>query len=91
MKKTGNVEGYELIAALAPEYWGRGLGTEVVGGLLRHAADHLGVAEAYGMVGAENAASLALCRRMGFRHLRDVVAEDGTVTKLLVVSTAVPA
>jgi hypothetical protein len=31
-----------------------------------------------------------MCRRMGFRHLRDVVAEDGTVTKLLVVSTAVP-
>jgi RimJ/RimL family protein N-acetyltransferase len=90
VKKTGNVEGYELIAALAPEYWGRGLGTEVVGGLLRHAADHLGVAEVYGMVGAENAASLAMCRRMGFRHLRDVVAEDGTVTKLLVVSTAVP-
>jgi RimJ/RimL family protein N-acetyltransferase len=36
VKKTGNVEGYELIAALAPEYWGRGLGTEVVRGPRRH-------------------------------------------------------
>ncbi len=39
------------------------------------------------MVGAENTASLALCRRLGFRHVRDVVAEDGSVTKLLVIPT----
>ena len=86
MKRTGNVEGYELITALSPQFWGRGVGTEVVRGLLRHAAD-LGLKEAYGMVGAENAASLEMCRRLGFRHLRDVVADDGSVTKMLVVST----
>lgn len=87
VKKTGNVEGHELIAALSPPFWGRGVGTEVVRGLLRHAADNLGLAEAYGMVGADNAASLQMCRRLGFRHVRDVVGDDGTVTKMLVVST----
>ncbi|MGV9760323.1 GNAT family N-acetyltransferase [Streptomyces tricolor] len=87
VKPTGNVDGHELVTALAPGYWGRGLGGEAVRGLLRHAADHLGLTEAYGMVGAENTASLALCRRLGFRHVRDVVAEDGSVTKLLVIPT----
>ncbi|WP_329586991.1 GNAT family N-acetyltransferase [Kitasatospora sp. NBC_01250] len=91
VKKTGNVEGHELVAALAPQYWGRGLGTEVVHGLLRHAADNLGLKEAYGMVGAENTASLAMCRRLGFRHLRDVVGDDGSVTKMLVINTTEPA
>ncbi|MFF9086296.1 GNAT family N-acetyltransferase [Streptomyces sp. NPDC014991] len=87
VKRTGNVDGHELVTALAPGYWGRGLGGEVVRGLLRHAADNLGVTEAYGMVGAGNTASLAMCRRLGFRHVRDVVDDDGNVTKLLVIPT----
>lgn len=87
VKRTGNVDGHELVTALAPEHWGRGLGGEVVRGLLRHAADNLGIEEVYGMVGADNTASLTMCRRLGFRRLRDVVADDGSVTRLLVVST----
>ncbi|NEY36129.1 GNAT family N-acetyltransferase [Streptomyces sp. PRKS01-65] len=87
VKKTGNVDGHELITALSPGYWGKGLGTEVVRGLLRHAADNLGLREAYGMVGAGNTASLAMCRRLGFRPVRDVVGDDGTVTRMLVIST----
>ncbi|MFB0620164.1 GNAT family N-acetyltransferase [Streptomyces sp. AGS-58] len=87
VKPTGNVDGHELVTALAPGYWGRGLGGEVVRGLLRHAAGNLGLTEAYGMVGAGNTASLAMCRRLGFRHVRDVVDDDGTVTKLLVIPT----
>ncbi|KUN30875.1 acetyltransferase [Streptomyces corchorusii] len=90
VKPTGNVDGHELVTALAPGHWGRGLGGEAVRGLLRHAADDLGLTEAYGMVGADNTASLAMCRRLGFRHVRDVVADDGTVTKLVVVSTGKP-
>lgn len=87
VKKTGNVEGYELIVALNPPFWRRGVGSEVTRGLLRHAADNLGLKEAYGMVGAENTASLELCRRLGFRYLRDVIGDDGTVTKMMVIST----
>ncbi|MEU7423307.1 GNAT family N-acetyltransferase [Streptomyces sp. NPDC040750] len=90
VKRTGNVDGHELVTALVPEHWGRGLGGEVVRGLLRHAADNLGLDEAYGMVGAGNTASLTMCERLGFRHVRDVVGDDGSVTKLLVVSTRLP-
>ncbi|MFJ8477266.1 GNAT family N-acetyltransferase [Kitasatospora sp. NPDC094011] len=88
VKRTGNVDGHELVAALVPECWGQGLGTEVVRGLIRYAGDELGLKEVYGLVGAENRASLALCERLGFRHLRDSVGEDGTVAKVVVVSTA---
>ncbi|MFE7588426.1 GNAT family N-acetyltransferase [Kitasatospora sp. NPDC057512] len=87
VKRTGNVDGHELVTALAPEFWGRGLGAEVVRGLIRYAGDDLGLKEVYGMVGAENTPSLTMCRRLGFRHLRDVVGDDGSVTKLLAVST----
>ncbi|POX59192.1 GNAT family N-acetyltransferase [Streptomyces sp. Ru62] len=90
VKPTGNVDGHELVTALAPGHWGRGLGGEAVRGLLLHAADNLGLTEAYGMVGADNTASLAMCRRLGFRHVRDVVADDGSVTKLLVIPTREP-
>ncbi|MEV6044075.1 GNAT family N-acetyltransferase [Streptomyces xanthochromogenes] len=87
VKKTGNVPGHELVAALLPAYWGRGLGGEVVRGLLRHAADDLGLTEAWGMVGADNTASLAMCERLGFRYVRDVVGDDGSVTKMLRIPT----
>lgn len=91
LKRTGNVDGHEVIAALAPEFWGRGLGIELGRGLLRHAADDLGLKEVYGLVGAENTASLKVSRRLGFRHLRDLVADDGSVTRVMVVSTTDPA
>ncbi|QMU70577.1 GNAT family N-acetyltransferase [Streptacidiphilus sp. P02-A3a] len=90
LKKTGNVDGHELITALVPEFWGRRLGPEAARGVLRYAADDLGLKEVYGMVGAGNSASLTACQRMGFRHVRDVVGDDGTVTKMLVISTTEP-
>ncbi|MGW7486402.1 GNAT family N-acetyltransferase [Streptomyces sp. NPDC054786] len=87
IKKTGNVDGYEMVAALVKDSRGRGVGNELVRGLLHYAAHTLKLNEVYGMVGAENAASLALGKKLGFAHVRDVVADDGTVTKMLVMST----
>ncbi|MGW2917845.1 GNAT family N-acetyltransferase [Streptomyces angustmyceticus] len=87
IKKTGNVDGYEMVAALVKESRGRGVGNELIRGLLRYAADTLQLDEVYGMVGAENAASLALGKKLGFTHVRDVVGDDGTVTKMLVLPT----
>ncbi|GAA1979869.1 GNAT family N-acetyltransferase [Kitasatospora viridis] len=87
IKPTGNVPGHEMITALAPAFWRHGLGSEAVRGLIRYAGDTLGLTEAYGLVGAGNTASLALCRRIGFRELHDLTDEDGTVTKVVVIST----
>ncbi|MEU6159232.1 GNAT family N-acetyltransferase [Streptomyces sp. NPDC047130] len=88
VKRTGNVDGHELVVALAPGHWGKGLGTEAVRGLIRHAADNLGLEKVYGMVGAENTASLAMSRRLGFVPVRDVVGDDGTTTRMLMLPTA---
>lgn len=41
----------------------------------------------YGMVGAGNTASLALCEKLGFRRVRDVVSDDGTSTTMVVIPT----
>ncbi|MGW7573422.1 GNAT family N-acetyltransferase [Streptomyces sp. NPDC054765] len=87
IKKTGNVDGYEMVAALVKGSRGRGVGNELVRGVLRYAADTLKLTEVYGMVGAGNAASLTLGKKLGFAHVRDVVADDGTVTKMLVIPT----
>ncbi|MFE9428496.1 GNAT family N-acetyltransferase [Kitasatospora sp. NPDC006697] len=87
LKPTGNVPGHEAVAALAPAFWRQGLGVEVVRGLIDYAGDGLGLTEVYGLVGAGNTASLALCRRLGFRELNELVGEDGTVTKVVVVPT----
>ncbi len=40
------------------------------------------------MVGAENTASLTMAERLGFHHVRDVIGDDGSVTKMLMISTA---
>ncbi|MFE6775102.1 GNAT family N-acetyltransferase [Streptomyces sp. NPDC057702] len=87
IKKTGNVDGYEVIAAFVRDSWGKGLGSELARELIRYAAETLRVDRVYGMVGAENTASLALCARLGFTFVRDVVGDDGSVTKMVVRPT----
>lgn len=87
IKKTGNVDGYEMIAALARPYWRQGLGSELARRLIRYGAENLGVDHVYGMVGAGNTASLALCEKLGFRRVRDVVSDDGTSATMVVIAT----
>ncbi|MFI1157592.1 GNAT family N-acetyltransferase [Streptomyces sioyaensis] len=91
LKKTGNVDGHEVVAALVREHWGKGLGTELVQGLLHYAADTLKLTEVYGMVGAENTPCLGLAGKLRSEHVRDVVGDDGTVTKMVVVPLGVRA
>jgi RimJ/RimL family protein N-acetyltransferase len=53
---------------LHPDCWGRGYATEAGRRLLRHAADH-GVAEVFAVTYPDNAASQAVCRRVGLEFL----------------------
>lgn len=53
---------------LHPDWWGRGYATEAGRRLLRHAADH-GVGEVFAVTYPENAASQAVCRRLGMEPL----------------------
>ncbi|MBM7442895.1 GNAT family N-acetyltransferase [Streptomyces sp. HB132] len=84
IKPTPESGGHEIIYALAPDAWGRGLGTELAGSLVDYGFGVLGLRDVYATVAAENVASLALLRRIGFRHVRDISEADGSTTRLLV-------
>ncbi|MFB8116824.1 GNAT family N-acetyltransferase [Streptomyces sp. NPDC055962] len=86
IKPTQESGGHEIVYALAPEAWARGLGTELVGALVGHGFGPLGLSDVYATVAAENAPSLALLGRAAFRHVRDVREADGSTTRLLVRS-----
>ncbi|MER5358505.1 GNAT family N-acetyltransferase [Streptomyces sp. NPDC002785] len=77
------VDGHEIVYALAPDAWGQGFGTEIAQTLTSYAFDTLGLTEVHATVAAENAASLALLGRIGFRHVRDTVEDDGSTTRVL--------
>ncbi len=53
--------------ALAPAYWGRGYAREAVSALLGHCFGALGAHRVEALVAPENAASLRLVNRLGFR------------------------
>ncbi|MFE4328952.1 GNAT family N-acetyltransferase [Streptomyces sp. NPDC056831] len=78
-----DVDGHEIVYALAPDAWGQGFGTEIAQTLTSYGFDVLGLTEVHATVAAENAASLALLGRIGFRHVRDTVEEDGSTTRVL--------
>ncbi|MFF3890052.1 GNAT family N-acetyltransferase [Streptomyces sp. NPDC001914] len=82
--KPTDVGGFEIIYALAPTAWGSGLGTELAQSIVAHGFDALGLTEVYATVAAPNEASLALLRRIGFEHVRDVEEEDDGTTRVLV-------
>ncbi|MFD4032929.1 GNAT family N-acetyltransferase [Streptomyces sp. NPDC058637] len=83
IKPTEESGGHEIIYALAPDAWGRGLGTELASGLLDYGFRRLGLRSVHATVAAENGSSLALLRRVGFRHVRDIEESDGSTTLLL--------
>jgi len=74
--------GHGIVHALAPAAWD-GLGTGLAGALAGHGAVPLGLREAHATVAAEHGPSLALLRRIGFRHVRDIREADGSTARLL--------
>lgn len=83
IKRTDDVDGYELIYALDPEVWGSGLGTELAEAIVAYGFGTLGLTEVHGTVAAPNSVSLALLEKIGFQHVRDIDEDDGSVTRVL--------
>ncbi|NYF57862.1 GNAT family N-acetyltransferase [Micromonospora purpureochromogenes] len=88
IKRTDQVEGHELVYALAKPAWGAGLGTELARALVRYGFDTLDLARVYATVAEANTASLALLAKLGFVHQRDITEDDGSVTRVLAVDRA---
>ncbi|MFC8147552.1 GNAT family N-acetyltransferase [Streptomyces paradoxus] len=83
IKRTEEVDGHEIVYALGPDVWGSGLGTELAEALVRHGFESLGLTEVHATVAAQNQASLRLLGKIGFEHVRDIVEDDGTLTRVL--------
>ena len=77
------IDGWELVYALDPTVWGRGLGTELAAALTAYGHGPLGLAEVHATVAPGNAGSLALLHRLGYEALEDIDA-DGELTRHLV-------
>ncbi|NBE55840.1 GNAT family N-acetyltransferase [Streptomyces boluensis] len=83
IKHTDIVDGHEIIYALTPGLWGRGLGRELAEALVAYGFDTLGRTEVHATVAAPNTASLALLKKTGFEHVRDITEDDGSTTRVL--------
>ncbi|MBU3869532.1 GNAT family N-acetyltransferase [Streptomyces sp. 4503] len=88
IKPTGVTGGHEIVYALAPEAWGRGLGTELAEAVVGHGFGALGLSAVHATVTAANDASLSLLTRLGFAHRRDIEEDDGTTTRCLTLVRA---
>ncbi|MFI6123029.1 GNAT family N-acetyltransferase [Streptomyces sp. NPDC051064] len=88
IKPTPESGGHEIVYALAPGAWGRGLGTELAEALVAQGFGRLGLREVYATVAAENVPSLTLLRHIGFRPVRDIEEADGSTTRLLIRTRA---
>jgi [ribosomal protein S5]-alanine N-acetyltransferase len=62
---------------VARPYWGRGIATESGKAWIAHAFEHLGVTRIEAGVSAENAASIRVIEKLGFRWLRSGGGDDG--------------
>jgi RimJ/RimL family protein N-acetyltransferase len=83
IKPAKVVEGHELVYGLVPEVWGRGLGTELAKAVVAYGFETLNLEQVYATVAEPNVASLAALHKLGFRHVRDIAEDDGTITHLL--------
>ncbi|MFH8519237.1 GNAT family N-acetyltransferase [Streptomyces gelaticus] len=88
IKPSPEAGGHEIVYALAATAWGQGFGTEIAQTLTGYGFDTLGLTEVHATVAAENAGSLALLDRIGFRHVRDITEDDGSTTLVLTRSLA---
>ncbi|HEY0638492.1 MAG TPA: GNAT family N-acetyltransferase [Pseudonocardiaceae bacterium] len=88
LKRTEQVDGHELIYALVPAVWRRGLGGEVARTVLAYGFGTLGLDAVHATVAPENTGSLALLAALGFRHTQDIPEDDGGVTRVLRVTAA---
>lgn len=83
IKNTTDVDGYEIIYALARRAWGRGLGTELASSLVSYGFVELGLSDVYATVARENSASLVLLERLGFVRVKETPdGEDGIAVLL---------
>lgn len=96
LKESGAVVGFcgivhpggqsepEIKYALLRDYWGQGLATEAVEGMLAYAAKHLGLRRVIATTAPENEPSHRVLLKVGMLHLETIRNVDGSPTKTFV-------
>ncbi|MEO0488727.1 MAG: GNAT family N-acetyltransferase [Cyanobacteria bacterium P01_A01_bin.123] len=74
----------EIKYALLRAYWGQGLATEAVRGMLDYAREHLKIPRVIATIAPENKASRRVLLKVGMNHLETHRNEDETYTETLV-------
>ncbi|MEU6082645.1 GNAT family N-acetyltransferase [Streptomyces sp. NPDC047108] len=86
IKPTDEVAGHEIVYALAPEFWGRGLGGEIARALVAYGFGTLGLDAVHATVAEPNRTSLALLERTGFVRSGEIREDDGSTTLVLTLT-----
>lgn len=74
--RRDSLPGPDLGFALLPDFWGQGYAREAARATLDFAREHLSLRELFAISQPNNAASLALLERLGFRHI-ETMGIDG--------------
>lgn len=83
IKDTTDIDGYEIIYALARHAWGRGLGTELARALVSYGFETLELSEVHATVDANNSTSLALLQKIGFTQVDEFPSAHDQITVVL--------
>jgi ribosomal-protein-alanine N-acetyltransferase len=73
----------EIKYALLRQFWGSGLATEAVAGMIGYAASELGITHIIATIAPENTASLSVVSKAGMRPTELRHDEDGTATQVM--------
>jgi ribosomal-protein-alanine N-acetyltransferase len=73
LRPFGDPQRVELLYALLPEWWGRGLATEAGRAVLRWAFGTVGLDEVWAGADPPNVSSFRVMERLGMRYVEDVV------------------
>jgi len=74
-------EDIELIYALMPEWWGEGLMSELVPAMIETAWQSFNLTRLVVTIDARNLASIRVAEKAGFIFKRDILEDDGEITK----------
>lgn len=72
----------EIKYAFHPDFWGKGLATEVITSLLKYAHEKLELRSFITTVHPENKASQNVLTKLGFRLEKTIKEEDGSLTEV---------
>jgi RimJ/RimL family protein N-acetyltransferase len=82
--RPAEIGGLELVCALWPRRWGKGLAVEACRACLAYAFETVGLDEVLAAADAPNDASLHLIERLGFEPLRETPGAFGVIRWLVV-------